>query len=131
MDVARFLRLQGAIRAALDSVAEGNAVIGSDAMVASYMRLREEVWSAVPNEDKPEFDRVCPHNAIKGAGGRTDLRTAASHYSEARTLLAVMAGWLDGYVQHARMAMEAEATARERVRQERGVGFRGDQNQPE
>jgi hypothetical protein len=36
-----------------------------------------------------------------------------------------MAGWLDGFVQEARMNLEAQACAQARVKEERGVGFKG------
>jgi hypothetical protein len=34
-----------------------------------------------------------------------------------------MAGWLQGFIEEARLNLEAEAYARERLKQERGVGF--------
>lgn len=41
--------------------------------------------------------------------------------------LAALAGWLEGIVQHAtldrRIRAEAEALAKERAKQERGIGF--------
>jgi hypothetical protein len=51
----------------------------------------------------------------------------AQQYHSAKTLLASLAGWLSGYVQQARMELEARAYAEERVKAERGVGFRGSQ----
>jgi len=126
MDVAGFLRLQGAIRSVLDSVSEGQAAVAAEAMADSYRRLRHETRDAIPEEDREEFDRLFPETppAITSrAMGRLGYEAAKFH--AARALLGTMAGWLDGYVQHARMQMEAQAYAEKRAKEERGVGFKG------
>jgi len=125
MDVGRFLRLQGAVRAAAGAISEDHAVVGADAMMQSYQRLRGEVRIAIPPEDVDEFDRVCPPNVPSFATPPYGVPIAqADKFHAARGLLEQMAGWLEGYVRHAEMQANAEAYAAERVRQERVTGFR-------
>lgn len=124
MDVRRFLRLQGAVRAAASSIAEDNAVVSADAMLQSYRRLRDEVRTAIPDEDVAEFDRVCPENVPSFAANRGVPIQQAGKFHAARGLLEQMAGWLDGYIRKAQMQAEAEAYAAARLKEERGVGFR-------
>lgn len=124
LNVERILRLQGAVRAAAASVSENNAVAGADPMLSSYRRLRDEVRGAIPSEDVPEFDRVCPPNVPAFAANRSRALDQAGKFHAARSMLEQMAGWLDGYVRHAQLQAEAEAYAAERVKEERGIGFR-------
>lgn len=121
MDVGKFLRLQGAIRAAHESIPPDHAVMGGTAMERAYERLRIEVQDAIPNEHLQEFDGLFPEH-IGGFGHSP--RGEAERFHAARSLLASMAGWLDGYVQAARMEMEAQAYAEARVKEERGFGFK-------
>ncbi len=126
MDVGKFLRLQGAIKSSLDAIPVDQAAVAADAMLTTYERMRSEVRDAIPKEHHKEFDRLFPatiERPVNNPGGR--LALIAGRFNSARSLLGSMAGWLDGYVQAARMQMEAEAYAQARVKEERGVGFKG------
>jgi hypothetical protein len=123
IDLGRYLRLQGAIQAALDAVDQGNAVVGAEAMRTSYTRLREEARSAIPDEQAAEFNRLFPAELPQPTARHSPQGLDAVKYMTARSLLASLKGWLDGYVSEVRIGVEAEAYAKERVKAERGVGF--------
>ena len=127
IDVGKYLRLQGAIQSALDAVGEDQSVVGSTAMRTAYERLRGEVHSSIPDAQAEEFERLFPEKPPEPTTQQSRPFLAAARYMSARALLATLKGWLDGYIQEAqyeaRMA-EADAYARERVKAERGVGFR-------
>jgi hypothetical protein len=128
MDVGRVMRLQGAAREAANSVAEENAVVGAAGMHQAYQRLRDEVESALASELRSEFNRVCPKNVPAFAINRASAVERAGKFHAARGLLLEMVGWLDGIVRHAQMQAEAAAYAAARVKEERGVGFRREDN---
>lgn len=123
-DVGRFLRLQGAIQAALDSIPMDQAVVAEQPMKDAYLRLRAETRSVIPGETLEEFDRMFPTEVKVGPTGSSRMVIRAARFNAARSLLGSLAGWLDGFVQEARMTIEAEAYAHARVEEERGVGFR-------
>lgn len=123
MDVARFLRLQGVVRAAAASASEDNAVVAADAMMHSYQRLRGEVQQGIPDEDRAEFDRMFPENVSEFAVARGVPTQQAGKFHAARGLLEQMAGWLDGYVRSVQMEAEAKEYAAARVKEERRPGF--------
>jgi hypothetical protein len=123
-DISRYLRLQGAIRAAIDAVPEGQAALAGHAMMNAYRRFRSEARANIPNEQFSEFDAMFPTEVIfERANPRDDLQDAAAEFNAARLPLSTMAGWLDGFVQEAKMQMEANAYAKARVKEERGVGY--------
>lgn len=124
MDIGKFLRLQGAIGAAIDSGAEGRDLGASD-LAGTYRRLRAEVRGAVEAQHWPEFDRLFPESL---GGFPQSQRGDAEKLNAARRRLAMMAGWLEGFVKEARMDMEAQAYAAARVREERGIGFKGSES---
>ena len=123
-DIGRYIRLQGAIRASIDAVPEGQAPVAGMAMVNVYRRFRAEAKKVIPSDHAEEFDAMFPDDvAIQRANPRDDLLDSAARYTGARLLLATLAGWLDGFVQEAKMQIEADAYAQARVKEERGVGF--------
>lgn len=125
MDVGKFLRLQGAIQAAIESVGDGQAAVAGPAMAERYETLVVEARLTIPETEFEEFDRLFPKR-IEGprpTSGR-DMFGSAKIFNEAKALLGTLAGYLGGYVNAAKIELEAEAYAKERVRQERGVGFK-------
>lgn len=125
MDAGKFLRLQGAIRAALAS--EEPHKVSADSMVGTYLRLRATARDAVPGKDRDEFDALFPEKVEAGSVGTLfDVLREGERgtFFAARSLLETLAGWLGGYVEEARMAMEAAEYAKARVKEERGVGFK-------
>jgi hypothetical protein len=108
IDVPRFLRLQGAINAAVAAVPADHAATAVTALVGSYATLREEVRQVVNNDLHGEFDRLFPIMDVPPApsvmrGGGFDPFKSADLANLARTRLKTMGGWLDGFVQEARM----------------------------
>ena len=73
-------------------------------------------------EDQEQFDRMFPKR-IQGQHA-SNPRRRAELFNEARGLLGSLAGYLGSYVREAKLKMEADAYARERVKAERGVGFK-------
>src|SRR3954447_21854100 len=97
-DISRYLRLQGAIRAAIDAVPEGQAALAGHAMMNAYRRFRSEARANIPNEQFSEFDAMFPTEVIfERANPRDDLQDAAAEFNAARLQLSTMAGWLDGF----------------------------------
>jgi hypothetical protein len=96
-------------------------------MVATYVRLRASARDAVPDEDRDEFDALFPEKVEAGSVPTFfDVlreQERATFYA-VRSLLETLAGWLEGYVQEARMEMEAAEYAKARVKEERGIGFK-------
>ncbi len=108
IDVPRFLRLQGAINAAVAAVPADHAATAVTALVGSYATLREEVRQVVNDDLHGEFDRLFPIMDVPAApsvmqGGGFDPFRSADIANLARTRLKTMGGWLDGFVQEARM----------------------------
>ena len=116
------LRLHGAITSALASVSEDQAVMAAEALGITYTSLRAEVRAIVPDGLTEEFERLFSPQ-VPGARARGPMGDA-KHFSQARAALGAMAGWLDGFIREARMRAEVEAYAKERVKAERGVGFK-------
>lgn len=121
IDVGKILRLAGAVEKAAKIETE-YPVQTSSAVSERYKALRLEVARAVEDDAREEFDRLFP--AELGGYGRNPNDMLEKFYA-ARTLLETLAGWLDGFIQEARMTIEAEAYARERVKRE-SVGFKGE-----
>jgi hypothetical protein len=122
-DIGKFMRLRGAIQFAMDAVDPGQAAMGGDALARTYERLRGEVREAVHKGYRDEFDRLFPEQVHRGSGA-TPAQMSARTYNEARSLLGSMAGWLQGFIDEARMQNEVQAFAEARVKAERGVGFK-------
>lgn len=122
LDIGQILRLREAIRGALDASPPADAVLAARPMTTSYDRLRKEVAQALSDSERVEFDRLFPE---LGWGAGVAAGERAEQYHKARALLASLAGWLDGFVAEARMALEAKEYGEARAREERGVGFRG------
>ena len=104
------MRLQGAIRAALDSIPADQAALAAGAMIENYDRLRSEVRSSIPADKADEFDRLFPEKVpfpVNSPAGR--LGREASKFSSARALLGSLAGWLDGFIQESRFWTEIQA----------------------
>jgi hypothetical protein len=133
IDVERFIRLRNTVRSAAASVPMGQESAAGDVLATAFQRLRPEVLDTLPEALREEFTKLFPDDVLKQSGGGGGLgpgrlRADAVQATEARSLLEQMAGWLDGVVESAehqmRIEIEARAYAQERVRAERGVGFR-------
>jgi hypothetical protein len=99
MDVGKFLRLQGAIDAAIESSKEKNSTQAGPAIQDAYHRLLQEIRESKPNEDQEEFDRLFPDTVVPSRKARqTDPVSALEKYGTAQTLLSSLSGWLGGYV---------------------------------
>ena len=131
MDVHELVRLKSTIEStvgAVDASKPEQLALGREPLHASYRSLRPRLRNAVDANLHEEFDDLFPEeppDIIDRSHGRLGLHTAQA--IQAKTLLEGMAGWLGGIVATAtekeRMRVEADAYARERVRQERGVGL--------
>lgn len=125
MDVGRFLRLQGAIQSAIESVNDGQAAVAGPAMAERYETLVVEARLTIPETELEEFDRLFPKR-IEGPRptGPGNMFGSAKMFNDAKALLGTLAGYLGGYVSEARMQLEADAYAEARIKSERGVGFK-------
>jgi len=132
IDVGRFIRLRSTVKSASTSVPQGQEAVAGRALTDAYRRLRAEVAGAIPEPLSEEFSKLFPESVPPpgGGAGLGRLGAQAAESNAARSLLEQMAGWLDGVVESAehqmRIDAEAKAYARERVKAERGVGFRPD-----
>lgn len=126
IDVGRFLRLQGAITSALTAVPVEQAARSGEALPTAYARLRGEAIDIIPAKARDEFERLFPEDPLtargwtRGPGYATDT---ANRANEARAVLGMLAGWLGGFVDEARMEQEAAAYAAARIKAQRGTGF--------
>lgn len=103
VDVGKFLRLQGAIDAAVAAVPADHAATAAGALVSAYLTLRQEVRLVVDESVHDEFDRLFPMmdapaspNVRLGAG--FDPFASADQANKARTRLQMMGGWLGGFL---------------------------------
>ncbi|MDQ3878367.1 MAG: hypothetical protein M3290_08480 [Actinomycetota bacterium] len=130
-DVERIVRLKSAIEAASRTARDDQTeqiAFSQEPLQRSYRNLRAQVRDAIEPELIAEFDGLFPEDPpdiINRSQGR--LALMASRALQAKGLLETMAGWLGGIVASAteerRLRIEAEEYAKERVRQERGVGL--------
>jgi hypothetical protein len=106
-DVGRFLRLQGAIDAAVAAVPPDQAATAVTALVGSYVSIRSEVRLAVGDEFHEEFDRLFPTMTVPPAPNVMnrgfDPFKSADIANDARARLRMMAGWLGGFVKEAEL----------------------------
>jgi hypothetical protein len=122
VDVGKFLRLSNLVTRAMDSVPFEQAALAGRALAGTYGQVRGEVLAAIPEEVREEFERLFPESVRT----QQDARGAAvevSRFNAAKVALGSLAGWLQGFIDEARLRFEAEAYAAERVKQER-IGFR-------
>ena len=105
-DIARFLRLRGAIDAAVDAVPKDHAATAVSGLVTAYSSLRNEVREAIDAGFHDGFDRLFPTMTAprsSGIGGGFNPVVNADAANEARTRLKMMGGWLGGFVEAARL----------------------------
>jgi hypothetical protein len=132
IDVGRFIRLRSTVKAASTSIPKGQEAAAGAAFADAYRGLRAQVFETLPEPLRDEFTRLFPDSVppqpsgdVRGGG---PLLAQAAQANAGRSLLEQMAGWLDGVVESAehemRLEAEARAYAEERVKAERGVGFR-------
>ena len=117
------MRLRSAVRETMAALHAGEKAGQGVAAPEAYERLRAEALAIVPDDKAEEFGHLFPE-WTGGKVGRVGMH-AVPLAEQALAMLGQLAGWLDGFVEEARLAAEAQAYAVERVRQERGVGFRG------
>src|SRR3546814_20247392 len=117
-DVGRFMRLRGAIKAALESVPVDHSS-AYEALAAAYSRLREQV-SELVGSGYPDFDDLFPDSvSTAGATGNISrdpmiLFKQQEVASAARTLLGQLAGWMDGLIQEAQYSAQLQPRSGER-----------------
>jgi hypothetical protein len=91
-------------------------------------KFRTEVEEMIGDDQRSEFERLFPAWHRKSTAGSFrdgfDPLEASAATSEARALLGQLEGWLGGFVVEVKMNLEAEAYAKERLKQERGIGFK-------
>jgi hypothetical protein len=127
IDTGRFLRLKGMVDGVLASSSSDQRSLQAKALSDAYLSLRDEARELAEAEAvTAEFDRLFPN--LPGAVPSSKISSAgfdpfegASYANEAAAALAKLSGWLNGFVEQARLAMEAEAYAKARVNQERGT----------
>jgi hypothetical protein len=128
LDIGKFIRIKASVDAALASADSATHAQGLSNAYGSY---RTEILAMISGDGdlSAEFARLFPEHAFSGiADFGPDM---AVNYGKAKTLLSGVSGWLDGIIQAAQADVQiranAEAYAREKVKAERGVGFRGDE----
>lgn len=121
-DVGRLLRLRATIRGAIEdrAWADGQGQI----LVTLYSRVLAELRSVVGQQRSEELERLMPDHRF---GGNEPWQDRLD-FENATLMLSTIAGWVDGLIEEAqfttRLAAEAEAYAEERVKSERGIGFK-------
>ncbi len=129
LDPGRFIRLRSAILEAMEAIDDQSRRTAGASLARAYERFRAEAYEIVPEEQRNEFDRVCPewtrplrHGSLLAAAIEGQSRT----YDEAKVLLRTLVGFLNGYVQETQMNFEAKAYASAKLKAERPVGFQPD-----
>jgi hypothetical protein len=117
VDIGQLRRIRGGVRGAIES-ASGRGALGAAGLVDVFNSSLESIEAAVDDELRAELHANVP--ALAGLTG--DLLEDANIRASAATRLGQLGGWLDGLIEHLesqeRVAAEAEAYARERVRQD-------------
>lgn len=133
LDIGALLRLRNGLREALAATPaeQGSAWQG---LVEAYEGLRNRASEVVGDDHADELGRLFPPLIDRRTAGRDITRDPSALFvqqevdSEARTRIASLAGWLNGFIEEAqfnlRVQAEAEAYAKERVKADRGVGFK-------
>jgi hypothetical protein len=121
MDIDRFIRLRSTVVAAAED-RDGTAA------PSTYEALQGEIRDALPEELRGEFDRLFGGNYSTSGTALGRAMAAAAKADWAMGKLRAMSGYLNGIIESAqageRMRLEAEAYARERVKTDRGIGFK-------
>lgn len=119
IDINRILRL----RSTIDAGASSNS---TTALIELYRTAREQVLAMLEGELRTEFEELFPGWDARWGGGQVLGVTMG----EARGRLRSIVGWLDGLIEGARyqgqLKANAEAYARERIKADRGIGFRSE-----
>jgi hypothetical protein len=136
VDIGVLLRIRNSAQEALTATPPDHSSAWNG-LVETYERLREWAAQVIGDAHRDEFNRLFPQTIdqrIAGtgaAGGRPNpaaLFAQQEVASEARTRLGSLAGWLNGFIEEAqfrtRVQAESDAYAKERVKAERGVGFK-------
>jgi len=123
IDVAKLIRIRASLDAAL---ATAKTAADAPGLSKAYLAHRREVASMLDGELLAEFDRLYPEAHYQGSPVvPIDLQL---RWAEVVPLLSGMSGWLNGLIQADQISREiaanAEAYAREKVRAERGIGFK-------
>lgn len=133
LDVGALLRLRNGLQEALAATPaeQGSAWQG---LVDAYEGLRGRASQVIGDAHAEEFERLFPAAIDRRTAGHDITHDPGAMFvqqevaSDARTRIASLAGWLNGFIEEAqfnmRMQAEADAYAKERVRTERGVGFK-------
>jgi hypothetical protein len=120
-DPGVFLRLKAAIDSTIAGIKDKSTA--AKALADAYGTFRTEAERvAVAEGVEDEFNRIFPAATTgqlpKSSGWDVDPFALVGYANEALSLLLRLSGWLDGFVQANRLAVEAEAYARARLQQE-------------
>lgn len=99
IDVARFLRLRGAIRSTLAGFEKGTSVAQGVAAPEAYVRFRDETRLLIFDSDVEEFERLFPP-WTRGTSASIDPATLG-WVEDAKALLSQLQGWLEGFIEAA------------------------------
>jgi hypothetical protein len=122
LDPQRIIRIRSTIEAAADKTT------ATFALIELYTATRNQLLAMLEGDLVTEFEGLFPTWHRRGGMLAGSLGITSS---EARTRLRSLVGWLNGLVQgmqyEAQITANAEAYARERVKAERGIGFRAEE----
>ncbi|MFC8871467.1 hypothetical protein ACFUAC_28135 [Streptomyces sp. NPDC057148] len=112
-EVGTYIRLHSMIKAAIDAVPLDQAAVSGGALQEAFIRQREAVRRRLPDAYKEEFEEQFGSVQLDPVPGPYALMQGAGVSHQARTLLAELAGWVDGLVQEAKYKAETAYLARE------------------
>jgi len=118
MDLGSLMRIRGAIASSIEGVPTGQSAAGGQAMTDAYARLRSEVRGAIDETLASEFDRLFP--AAPTSRVSVGL-SGAARFSEQRTNLKQLQGWLDGQIEYLQFERQAQLDAQAKAKP--GIGF--------
>ena len=118
MDLATLMRLRGAIASSLEGVPKGQSAAGGQAMTEAYGRCRTEVRAAIDDALAAEFDRLFP----TAPTSRVSVGLpGAARFSEQRTNLERLRGWLNGQIEYLQFERQAQLDAAAKAKP--SIGF--------
>lgn len=123
LDIAKLIRVKAAID---NTLANGKEATDAPGLSRAYIAHRREVASMLEGALLAEFERLYPEDHFRGVPTHgPDLRR---QYGEVVSLISGVSGWLDGIIQvdqlQEQVRSNADAYAREKVKAERGIGFK-------
>ncbi|MFP8888043.1 hypothetical protein [Streptomyces mangrovi] len=112
-DVGVYMRLHAMIKAATEAVPPDQAALSAGALQEAFLWHREAVRRKIPGTHQAEFEELFGDIQLGPAPGPHNPLAAANASNRARTLLANLAGWVDGLVQEEKFKAEASSLAQQ------------------